>query len=417
LTGLRRVARILALALLAAGIASAVAAVAIGTRDDRVLPVDPTTHFPPEHREDANRYTRLKLSYWAAGTILKWGTLAAIVALGGGAAFAAAGRRLGRGRKLPAAFLASALLLACLALATLPLAYQSGHRAETAFGLTSQPPGGWLLDWAREQAFWLVFYSAIAVGFLAVIDRWPRRGWAAAGAAGAALAVAGTFLAPRVIDPLFHDFTPLTDRALARDIQTLGARAGIEVERVLVMDASRRTNRLNAYVTGLGATRQVVLYDNLVERAPRDEVRLVVGHEIGHTAAHHVRRGLLLSLPAILAGAWALAALARLQARETGLAGPGDPAGLPLLWLPLSLGLFVTEPAFNAVRRSMEADADWASLELTRDPATYVRTAERLTIANLMPVDPPRWLVFWLYTHPPILDRIGMAGYWSARNP
>jgi STE24 endopeptidase len=157
----------------------------------------------------------------------------------------------------------------------------------------------------------------------------------------------------------------------------------------------------------------VVLYDNLVERAPRQEVLLVVGHEIGHAAANHVRKGLLLSLPMIVVGAWALARLARLQARETSLPGPGEPAGLPLLWLALSLGLFMADPALQGVRRSMEADADWASLELTRDPQTYVRTAERLTIANLMPVEPPRLLVFWLYSHPPILDRIGMARYWT----
>ena len=118
----------------------------------------------------------------------------------------------------------------------------------------------------------------------------------------------------------------------------------------------------------------------------------------------------------IAIGAWGLAGLARVQARATGLRSAGDPAGLPLLWLALSLGLFLAAPALNGVRRAMEADADWASLELTRDPATYVVTAERLTVANLMPVTPPAGLVFWLYSHPPILERIGMARHWEARN-
>ena len=238
----------------------------------------------------------------------------------------------------------------------------------------------------------------------------------AAAGVGWLLAVAGLFLAPRVIDPLFHNFTPLEDQELAREIRALGARAGIDIGRVVVMDASRRTNRLNAYVTGLGATHQVVLYDNLLEDAPRPEVLAVVAHEIGHTAAHHLRKGLLWSIPLIAVGAWALSALARIQAREQGLEGPGDPAGLPLLWLALSLGLFLVAPGLNSIQRTMESEADWASLELTRDPRTYVATADRLTRANLMPVDPPRWIVFWLYTHPPILDRLGMARHWGDRN-
>jgi len=416
LSGLRRVTRVLAIGVLGVVLVSAAVALVVGRDEPRVLPVDPAAHFPPEHRADAVRYTGLKLSYWAAGSILRWGALAGIVALGGGAGFAAAARRLGRGRPFPTAFVAAALLLVFLSVATLPLAYQSGHRVERAFGLTNQSAGGWLLDWARQQGFWLALYSALAAGFLMVIGRWPRRGWMLAAAGGAALGVAGTFLAPRLIDPLFYDFTPLADRALERDIETLAERAGIRVQRVMVMDASGRTNRLNAYITGLGATRQVVLYDNLLERAPRDEVLLVVGHEIGHAAGHHVARGLLWTLPAIALGAWALAALARRQARETGLAGPGDPAGLPLLWLAISLGLFVASPATVGIVRAMEADADWASIDLTRDPGTYVALQKRLAVSNLAPIEPPRWMVVWFYTHPPILDRLGMARYWAAEH-
>ncbi|MFN2421735.1 MAG: M48 family metalloprotease [Gemmatimonadota bacterium] len=416
MTGLGRVVRNLTLGLVGVGVASVVVALALGRRDPRVMPVDADAHFPPEHVDLATHYANLKYSYWAAGSILRWGTFAGIVALGGGAAIAAAGRRGTRGRSFPTAFVASVLILGLVAMAGLPVAFQSGWRTERGFGLTSQSAAGWLFDWTREQAFWIVVYSALAAGFLAVLARWPRRGWMVAAGAGCLLAMAGLFLAPRVIDPLFHDFAPLEDRELAREIRALGARAGIDIRRVVVMDASRRTSRLNAYVTGLGATHQVVLYDNLLEQAPRPEVLAVVAHEIGHTAAHHLRKGLLWSIPLILVGAWALSALARLQARERGLEGPGDPAGLPLLWLALSLGLFFVSPALNSIQRTMESEADWTSLELTRDPRTYVETADRLTRANLMPIDPPRWIVFWLYTHPPIRDRLGMARHWSDRN-
>ncbi len=410
--GFRRVVAALALGLAGLGIMSIAVGLTINRREARVAPVDPAAHFTPEQRERADRYAVRKYTYWASATVLRWGALAAIAALGGGAALAGAGARLGRGRRFPSAFAAALLLLLFLSVLTLPLAWLSGYRTERAFGLTSQTPSAWLLDWAREQGFWLPIYAAVAAGFLAFVGRWPRRGWALAAGAGMLIAVAGVFLAPRIIDPLFYDFAPLSDQELARDIEELGHRAGIDVNRVLVMDASRRTTRLNAYVTGLGATRQVVLFDNLVVNAPREEVLSVVAHEIGHAAAHHVRKGVLLLLPVLALGAWLLAALARLQARERGLRDPGDPASLPLLWLALSLGLFFAAPALNGVRRAMEADADWTSLELTGDTETYVRTAERLTIANLMPAEPPRALVFWLYTHPPILHRLGMARYW-----
>jgi STE24 endopeptidase len=414
LSRLRSVTRIVALGVLGLGLASIAVGLVLGRRESRVLPVDPAAHFPAEHRDIAAHYTTLKMSYWAAGSILRWGALAGIVAVGGGATLAAMARRRTGSRAFPTALVTSAVLLGFLALASLPLAYQSGYRTERAFGLTDQSSAGWLLDWLREQGFWIAIYSALAAGFLGVIGRWPRRGWTAAAASGVVLAVVGTFLAPRVIDPLFHDFAPLEDPALEREIEALGHRAGIDVNKVVVMDASRRTNRLNAYVTGLGATRQVVLFDNLLAGAPRPELLLVVAHEVGHAAAGHLRKGLLWSIPAIVVGAWGLAALARYQARALGLAGSGDPAGLPLLWLALSLGLFVTNPAMSAVARRMEARADWISLELTRDPRTFVEVEKRLARTNLAPVEPPRWIVFWRYSHPPVLDRLGMAGYWAA---
>lgn len=413
----RRSVGLVALGLAAVALASVTIGLLVGGRDARVLPVDPAAHFPPEQQELAAAYAGVKYSYWAAGTILRWGFLVALIAMGGGPALARLGRRIARGRRFPAAFLTAFLLFGMLAVATLPIALQSGWRTERAFGLTGQTVAGWLADWLREGGFWIALYSVLAAGFLLVIERWPERGWRIAAAGGVLVAVAGLYAAPRVIDPLFHHFAPIEDAQLEAQIQELGRRADVAIDRVRVMDASRRTNRLNAYVTGLGATHQVVLYDNLVDNAPRPEVLLVVGHEIGHTADRHLQRGLLLVLPLIVLGAWAVSGLARVQARERGFASPGDPAGLPLLWLAVSTGLFMAAPAINGFQRGMEADADWTSLEITRDPQTYVATAERLTRANLMPMEPPRWLVFWLYSHPPILDRLGMAKYWAAENP
>ncbi|MFN2383984.1 MAG: M48 family metallopeptidase, partial [Gemmatimonadota bacterium] len=296
-----------------------------------------------------------------------------------------------------------------------PLAYGSGSQAERAFGLSTQGSLGWLGDHARRLLFWIPVTAALAAGFLACLARWPRRGWRAGAGAGIVIMIAGVFLAPRIVDPLFHDFTPLSDPALTREIRGLGARAGLDINRVMVMDASRRTSRPNAYVTGIGATRQVVLYDTLLEQTPRGELRVVIAHELAHAARGHVGRGIAWAALGILAAAWALSGLARWQARiDPLIAGPGDPAGLPLLWLAFSLGLFATSPLQSGLSRAMEAEADWAALELTRDPAHYLAMQRRLSRANLEPVAPPGWIVTWLYTHPPIGERLAMASRWRA---
>ncbi len=383
--------------------------------DQRVLPVDAATHFDAAYRTRAAGYAALGYSTWAANTILRWGALAALVAIGGGSTLAATARRVARGRRLATAFLTAVFLLVGLAVVALPLSWQ-GYRIERAYGLSTQTSGAWLLDFARRQGFWILVYAAIAAGFLACLRRWPERGWRVAAAAGILVTMAGVLLAPLVVDPLFNDFRPLNDGALEREIVDIGRRAGLDIGRVRVMDASRRTRRLNAYVTGLGATQQVVLYDTLLERAPRPETLLVVAHEMGHRIRHHLRRGLLWAVPGIVVGAWLLGLFARRRAQDDArLDGAGDPAGLPLLWLAVSLALFLLNPLGSSLARRMEAEADWLSLELTEDPGTFVATQERLTRANLAPVDPPRWIVTWFYTHPPVLERIGMADYWAER--
>jgi STE24 endopeptidase len=398
------------------GVGVAIAAIALalflGRPDSRVLPVDPMTHFTPDFGETSSLYSGVKYAFWVTATLLRWGTLIGLVVLGGGHVLTTILGRVSN-RSSIIAFGTMAILLAVLALVTLPLSYASGYRIEHAFGLSTQPRRAWLLDYAKVRGFWILVYSAAAAGFLGAIGRWPRRGWLVAAGTGVVVAVLGTIAAPRIIDPLFYDFTPLADRKLESEIVELGDKAGIDIQRVRVMDASRRTRRLNAYVTGIGATRQVVLYDNLVANAPREELLLVVAHEIGHQREHHVTRGLMSTLPGVVFGAWALSALAGWWSRrDHRLDGPADPAGLPLLWLAVSVALFLSSPISAMISRRMEAQADWISLELTGDPDTFVAVERRLAETNLSWITPPEPVVRWFYSHPPVLNRIGMAEYW-----
>jgi STE24 endopeptidase len=318
----------------------------------------------------------------------------------------AAGRR-----PWAAALLYAAAALALLLAARFPLALYGGFLRERAWGLGTQSFAGWLGDYAKGAALVAAIVLPASSGLWALVRAAPR-GWPwVAGATTALLAALLTFLAPVVVDPLFHSFRPLRDPALERDVRGLAARAGLPVDQVLEADASRRTTKANAYLTGLGRTRRIVLYDTLVGAAPPDEIRMVVAHEMGHWRHHHIWKGIGLGAAAGFL-AWGIAgwALRWAAARPAfRLAGPGDLAGLALIVLVLAVLDAATLPLQNAVSRAFEREADRTSLELTGDPGAFIRGEVTLARTNLADVAPPRPMVWFLYTHPPVLERIAAA--------
>jgi STE24 endopeptidase len=181
------------------------------------------------------------------------------------------------------------------------------------------------------------------------------------------------------------------------------------VEQVLETDASRRTVKANAYVTGFGRTKRIVLYDTLVKRASADEVEVVLAHEIGHRMYHHIWKGVGLSVLAFFLG-FVIAALVLQWGTTRGLlTHSADPAGLPLLLLTLFALSLVTLPLQNAISRGFERQADLAALELSENRDAYVKVEVDLARSNLADITPPGWAVLLLYTHPPVLERISVA--------
>jgi STE24 endopeptidase len=312
-----------------------------------------------------------------------------------------------------------ALLVLVFELLSLPLGFYAGFIREHAFGLSTQTAGGWLLDRAKAAAISLAL--AVPLGSLLALlwrrypGRWVFPAWALGGLAVVLLVA----LAPVVIDPLFHTIRPLQDSALRQRVLALADRAGIGVEQVYEADASRRTKKGNAYFTGLGATKRIVLYDNLVARSDPEAVELVLAHEMGHWKHAHIWQGIALTLVGMAVllwcGARALAWAA--EGRALHLAGPADVAGLPLFLLVLFVLSLAGLPIQNAVSRHFERQADWASLELTRNPAAFIRAEVDLARSNLADLDPPRPVVWLLYTHPPVAERIRMADAFSREHP
>ena len=306
------------------------------------------------------------------------------------------------------ALLAAAALAAIVALATLPLSFVRGYVVAHDWGLSTQDVGGWLTDQGRSLLVTGATLSVGAVAFYGAVRWRPGSWWLWGWGAFTLLTVTLAYLYPVIIAPLFFNFTTLEDRELTREIKAMAAEAGIEVDRVLVADASRRTTSENAYMAGFGATRQVVVYDTLLEAGTSAETRFIVAHELGHQRGNHVLKNVALSSLALL-GSFALLAWIAAGGMPwswAGAQGVGDLRGLPLLAAFALVAGLVLLPAENLVSRTFEREADETARELTDDAQTAIRTFRRLAFANLADLDPPALAVWTLYTHPPITERI-----------
>jgi STE24 endopeptidase len=314
--------------------------------------------------------------------------------------------------------LAFSLLVVALAAAVdLPITFWAGYVHEHEWALSTQSIGGWSLDRLKGLAVTLVLSTGALLGLLAAARVWPVA-WPLIVAAIAALVVLTlSFIAPVVLEPLFSRFTPLADRELAASLQALAARAGVPIKRILVADASRRTRKLNAYVSGLVRTRRVVLFDTLVGDASPQEVHLVAAHEFGHRRSRHVAKATLLGMvgaAALVTALWALLHWPALRS-ALGVTGPGDPRVVPFALLLGSVFGLVTSPLSASLSRRWERQADAFSLELTRDLETFESTHRRLALTNLADLAPPRLFYLAWFSHPTPPERIAAArAHWFA---
>jgi len=378
---------------------------------DGDLPAEITAHFTPDDVARGRVYMHGRYWLFAAGTALRLAALGLLVLTPASAALRNLAVRLVPAYPAVAVAAYIALLVVAFEVLTLPLGYYAGFVREHAFGLSNQTAGAWFLDRLKGAAISLAL--AVPLGSLLALlwrrypGRWVLPAWVLGGLAVVALVA----LAPVVIDPLFNTIRPLQDSGLRQRVLTLAGRAGIAVEQVYEADASRRTKKGNAYFTGLGATKRIVVYDNLVAKSDAEAVELVVAHEMGHWKHAHIWQGIGLTLAGMAVllwcGARALAWAA--ERRAFHLAGPADVAGLPLFLLALFVLSLASLPIQNAVSRHFERQADWASLELTRNPAAFIRAEIDLARSNLADLAPPRSVVWLLYTHPPVAERIRMA--------
>jgi STE24 endopeptidase len=299
-------------------------------------------------------------------------------------------------------------------LVTLPLAARA-ESVRRSYGLSTRTWDSWLADVGKGVLVAAVLSALVLLALVGAARRARRTWWAWGAAATAALAIAGSFAYPVVVQPLFAEVTALPAGQLREDLLALADRDGVPVDEVLVADASRRTTALNAYVSGFGSTRRIVVFDTLVRDATPEQVGLVVAHELGHAEEQDVLTGTLL---AALGGAAAICLLALLLSwtpllRRAGADGPADPRVVPLLLALAAVGMLLAAPADNLVSRRIEARADVHALDLTRDVETFVATQQRLAVANLSDLDPHPLAYAFFATHPGVTERLALAREWQ----
>ncbi len=366
------------------------------------------TLTPAEFRK-AKAFARSQYEVYFGTEALDLLALAAMIRFG-------AGRRLRTwtGSLTPRRFLQAWLvvppILFAMAIVELPLdAY--AETISRLYGQSIEGWGAWFADWAKGQALAIAIGTLTLWGVYALMRRSRTRWWLYAWLVSLPLQVAAVTAMPLVVEPLFFHFDPLALRhpRLTEDIERILQRARVAIPpgRLLEMRASEKTNSLNAYVSGFGPSKRVVLYDTIIAKENGPPLLTTVGHELGHYVLHHIRDGLLFGFVLSLLVIWAVARALRRLYRG----GEAEWDSLPSLLLIASLAAFLLSPLINGFSRRQEHEADVYAIEITHGivPHSGEAAATAFQIegeSGFADPSPNPLAVVWLYTHPPIAERL-----------
>ena len=308
-----------------------------------------------------------------------------------------------------------AIYLALDFVLSFPLAFYQGYAVEHQYRLATQGFGSWLLDEGKGLLIGFVLLGVVPLVWLAYqpVRRFPRHWWLVLGLGTLPVILAGALLQPLVIDPAFNRFTRLEDKRLEAQVLDVAGRAGIPARHVFQSDASRQTTKYNAYVSGFGVSQRIVLWDTTIRGMRTDEILFVVAHEAGHYRMHHMWWGILfmagMSFVVFGLSALFLRGAVRRWGGRWGFHELHDIASVPLFLLAFTLFGTLAQPAVNAFSRRIERDSDTFALELTRANDAGARAFMKLGSQNRSDPDPPAFVEFFAYSHPPLLDRVRYA--------
>ncbi|MDX2051223.1 MAG: M48 family metallopeptidase [Polyangiaceae bacterium] len=300
-------------------------------------------------------------------------------------------------------------LLVASAILEVPFQLYGDFRIEQRHGFNRQTAARWWGDWLKSTALWLLLSSTLAAGALALVQATPNTWWLWVAALITSVSLVLTFLSPYVIEPLFNKMEPLEVAGLSDGIRSMTERAGVQVGRVLKMDASRRSSHSNAYFTGLGRVKRVVLFDTLLAQMSHPQVLAILAHELGHWKKHHVLIRMLAMQVLLVVAAYLAFRLAPSEAlpQLVGLASASFPARMLILMLASSALMFPLTPLLAAWSRRDERQADRFAVELHGHAHDLADALAKLGTENLSNLHPHPFYAAFYYSHPPLVERIG----------
>jgi STE24 endopeptidase len=370
--------------------------------------------LPPDKLQRAIEYAHA--GYWLhfGSELLGIAILAAII----GAGLAAKFRGWAHGashRRFIQALVFVPLLLLTNSLLYLP-ANIYGQHLELKFDQSIQSWPSWFWDWTKSELIALICAVPLVWLLYAVIRRSPRRWWLYFWLATLPMIAAVMYVEPLLIEPMFYDFQPLSDQhpALVDQLEGVVARAGLTIprDRMFEMKASEKLNSLNAYVSGFGGSKRVVVWDTTLQKLTTPEILFVFGHEMGHYVLNHIRNSLLLLALALLALFWAGSHVMRRLVLDV-----ADWTSLPVLLLIVAVASAICEPVVNGYSRWQEHQADLYGLEVTHGIVPAAAAAHSFQVMGEIGLDEPNpdpFIELWLYTHPSTSSRLAFA---EAYNP
>lgn len=285
--------------------------------------------------------------------------------------------------------------------------YRTFH-IENRYGFNTMTVKLWFADTLKEIAVGLGIFVPVISGAFALIRWSPDWWWLLAWAFFAVISLFFMYISPYVIEPLFFTFSPVAEEGLTDEITAMMEKAGAKVSGVMQVDASRRSRHSNAYFTGIGKVKRIVLFDTLIAQMNHAEILAVLAHELGHWKKGHIWKGLLLTeTAALLMFAIIFVLLGEgWPAGAAGLQGASFPARLTLILFVLSLAAFLLTPLASFFSRRHEREADRFSCELTGDPGALASALVKLSAENLANLHPHPLYACFYYSHPPAVERI-----------
>jgi STE24 endopeptidase len=298
----------------------------------------------------------------------------------------------------------------------IPFDLYGTFRVEARYGFNTTTPGLWILDFLKSQAIGTLLLAFLVGAAFGLIQWSPVRWWLWVWAFMALFSLFMMFISPYVIEPLFNKFEPVTEAGLEDDIREMMAKAGLKVGRVMQMDASRRSSHSNAYFTGIGKVKRIVLYDTLIRQMSHGEIVAVLAHEIGHWKKGHIWKRLLVAELLALAGSWLTFQALSWPGLPATLGLPADislPARMVFVGFIASLLLFPLTPLSAWRSRCHEWEADRFAADLTGRPQDLASAMVKLSVENLSNLFPHPLYAAFYYSHPPAVERVGKLREWA----